>query len=213
MFLFALKMYVADMKRVLHRFWWMAPLFLVLFVIAPFHDAQMYAFTYVIVMTLYWFIPRFYRIHFVVPLDEKQLRRYFVWRVVIVCIAMLLIAAIFIGISEWQNWHWEPVGFHWLLGYLTMYIAGSEVGLESLGMKKDLKMGVRQVVAIVIGVTCLFFGVIAIDYMPLKWVLAISLGMVFLAVIDMILYMRTIKMEDYTYVPLSIGENGKVERD
>lgn len=213
MFLFALKMYVADMKRVLHHFWWMAPLFLVLFVIAPFHDAQMYAFTYVIVMTLYWFIPRFYRIHFVVPLDEKQLRRYFVWRVVIVCIAMLLIAAIFIGISEWQNWHWEPVGFHWLFSYLTMYIAGSEVGLESLGMKKDLKMGVRQVVAIVIGVTCLFFGVIAIDYMPLKWVLAISLGMVFLAVIDMILYMRTIKMEDYTYVPLSIGENGKVERD
>ena len=213
MFLFALKMYVADMKRVLHHFWWMAPLFLVLFVIAPFHDAQMYAFTYVIVMTLYWFIPRFYRIHFVVPLDEKQLRRYFVWRVVIVCIAMLLIAAIFIGISEWQNWHWEPVGFHWLFSYLTMYIAGSEVGLESLGMKKDLKMGVRQVVAIVIGVTCLFFGVIAIDYMPLKWVLALSLGMVLLAVVDMIIYMKKIKMEDYTYVPLSIGENGKVERD
>lgn len=213
MFLFALKMYVADMKRVLHRFWWMAPLFLALFVIAPFDDAQMYAFTYVIVMTLYWFIPRFYRIHFVVPLDEKQLRRYFVWRVVIVCIAMLLIAAIFIGISEWQNWHWEPVGFHWLFSYLTMYIAGSEVGLESLGMKKDLKMGVRQVVAIVIGVTCLFFGVIAIDYMPLKLVLALSLGMVLLAVVDMIIYMRKIKMEDYTYVPLSIGENGKVERD
>ena len=213
MFLFALKMYVADMKRVLHRFWWMAPLFLVLFVIAPFHDAQMYAFTYVIVMTLYWFIPRFYRIHFVVPLDEKQLRRYFVWRVVIVCIAMLLIAAIFIGISEWQNWHWEPVGFHWLFSYLPMYIAGSEVGLESLGMKKDLKMGVRQVVAVVIGVTCLFFGVIAIDYMPLKLVLALSLGMVLLAVVDMIIYMRKIKMEDYTYVPLSIGENGKVERD
>ena len=213
MFLFALKMYVADMKRVLHRFWWMGLLFLALIVIAPFHDAQMYAFTYVIVMTLYWFIPRFYRIHFVVPLDEKQLRRYFVWRVVIVCIAMLLIAAIFIGISEWQNWHWEPVGFHWLFSYLTMYIAGSEVGLESLGMKKDLKMGVRQVVAIVIGVTCLFFGVIAIDYMPLKLVLALSLGMVLLAVVDMIIYMRKIKMEDYTYVPLSIGENGKVERD
>ena len=191
----------------------MGLLFLALIVIAPFHDAQMYAFTYVIVMTLYWFIPRFYRIHFVVPLDEKQLRRYFVWRVVIVCIAMLLIAAIFIGISEWQNWHWEPVGFHWLFSYLTMYIAGSEVGLESLGMKKDLKMGVRQVVAIVIGVTCLFFGVIAIDYMPLKWVLALSLGMVLLAVVDMIIYMRKIKMEDYTYVPLSIGENGKVERD
>ena len=213
MFLFALKMYVADMKRVLHRFWWMGLLFLALIVIAPFHDAQMYAFTYVIVMTLYWFIPRFYRIHFVVPLDEKQLRRYFVWRVVIVCIAMLLIAAIFIGISEWQNWHWEPVGFHWLFSYLTMYIAGSEVGLESLGMKKDLKMGVRQVVAVVIGVTCLFFGVIAIDYMPLKLVLALSLGMVLLAVVDMIIYMRKIKMEDYTYVPLSIGENGKVERD
>ena len=213
MFLFALKMHVADMKRILHRFWWMGLLLLALIVIAPFHDAQMYAFTYVIVMTLYWFIPRFYRIHFVVPLDEKQLRRYFVWRVVIVCIAMLLIAAIFIGISEWQNWHWEPVGFHWLFSYLTMYIAGSEVGLESLGMKKDLKMGVRQVVAIVIGVTCLFFGVIAIDYMPLKLVLALSLGMVLLAVVDMIIYMRKIKMEDYTYVPLSIGENGKVERD
>ena len=213
MFLFALKMHVADMKRILHRFWWMGLLLLALIVIAPFHDAQMYAFTYVIVMTLYWFIPRFYRIHFVVPLDEKQLRRYFVWRVVIVCIAMLLIAAIFIGISEWQNWHWEPVGFHWLFSYLTMYIAGSEVGLESLGMKKDLKMGVRQVVAIVIGVTCLFFGVIAIDYMPLKLVLALSLGILLLAVVDMIIYMRKIKMEDYTYVPLSIGENGKVERD
>ena len=49
--------------------------------------------------------------------------------------------------------------------------------------------------------------------MPLKLVLALSLGMVFLAVVDMIIYMRKIKMEDYTYVPLSIGENGKVERD
>ena len=112
-----------------------------------------------------------------------------------------------------MNLSWDMKGFHWLLGYLTMYIAASEIGLQGLGIKTNLKMGVRQVIATVIGVICLFWGVIAIDYMPLKWVLAISLGMVFLAVIDMILYMRTIKMEDYTYVPLSIGENGKVERD
>ena len=213
MFLFALKMYVADMKRVLRHFWWMAPLFLVLFVIAPFHDAQMYAFTYVIAMTIYWFIPRYSRIHFVVPLDEKQLKKFFIWRIVIVCTTMLLIAAIFIGICEWMNLSWDMKGFHWLLGYLTMYIAASEIGLQGLGIKTNLKMGVRQVIATVIGVICLFWGVIAIDYMPLKWVLTISLGMVFLAVIDMILYMRTIKMEDYTYVPLSMGENGKVERD
>ena len=213
MFLFALKMHVADMKRILHRFWWMGLLFLVLIVIAPFHDAQMYAFTYVIAMTLYWFIPRFTRIHFVVPLDEKQLKKFFIWRIVIVCMAMLLIAAVFIGLSEWQNWSWDIKGFHWLFGYLTMYIAASEIGLQGLGIKTDLKMGVRQVIATVIGVICLFWGVIAIDYMPSKWVLAISLGMVVLAVVDMILYMRKIKMEDYTYVPLSIGENGKVERD
>ena len=213
MFLFALKMYVADMKRVLRHFWWMAPLFLVLIVIAPFHDAQMYAFTYVIAMTVYWFIPRYSRIHFVVPLDEKQLKKFFIWRIVIVCTTMLLIAAIFIGICEWMNLSWDMKGFHWLLGYLTMYIAASDIGLQGLGIKTNLKMGVRQVIATVIGAICLFWGVIAIDYMPLKWVLAISLGMVFLAVIDMILYMRTIKMEDYTYVPLSIGENGKVERD
>lgn len=213
MFLFALKMYVADMKRILHHFWWLAPILLIVIVVAPFHYDGMYGAVYIITMTLYWFIPRFTRIHFVVPLDEKQLKKFFIWRIVIVCMAMLLIAAIFIGICEWMNRSWDMKGFHWLFGYLTMYIAGSEIGLGGLGMKTDLKMGVRQVVAIVIGVTCLFFGVIAIDYMPLKLVLAISLGMVFLAVIDMILYMRTIKMEDYTYVPLSIGENGKVERD
>ena len=213
MFLFALKMCMADIKRVLRHFWWMAPLFLVLFVIAPFHDAQMYAFTYVIAMTLYWFIPRYSRIHFVVPLDEKQLKKFFIWRIVIVCMAMLLIAAIFIGICEWMNRSWDIKGFHWIFGYLTMYIAASEIGLQGLGIKTDLKMGVRQVIVTVIGVICLFWGVIAIDYMPSKWVLAISLGMVFLAVVDMILYMRKIKMEDYTYVPLSMGENGKVERE
>lgn len=213
MFLFALKMYVADMKRVLHRFWWLAPILLVLIVVAPFHDAQMYALTYLIMMTLYWFIPRYSRIHFVVPLDEKQLKKFFIWRIVIVCGMMLLIAAVFIGLSEWQKWPWNIKGFHWLFGYLTMYIAGSEIGLQGLGMKTDLWMGVRQVVASIIGVTCLFLGVIAMDYMPIKWVLGISLGLVVLAVVDMIIYMRKIKMEDYTYVPLGIGENGKVERD
>lgn len=211
--MFALKMHVADMKRILHRFWWLAPILLIVIVAAPFHNDGMYGAVYIIMMTLYWFLPRFTRIHFVVPLDEKQLRKFFVWRIVIVCMAMLLIAAVFIGLSEWQNWSWDIKGFHWLFGYLTMYIAGSEIGLGGLGMKTDLWMGVRQVVACIIGVTCLFFGVIAMDYIPIKWVLGISLGLVVLAVIDMIIYMQKIKMEDYTYVPLSIGENGKVERD
>lgn len=213
MFLFALKMCVADMKRCMHRFWWLIPVLVILIVVAPFHDAEMYAITYLICMTLFFIVPRYSRIHFVVPLDEKQLKKFFVWRIVIVCIAMLLIAAVFIGISEWQKWSWEMKGFHWLFGYLAMYIAGSEVGLEGLGMKKDFKIGVRQVVAIVVCVACLFMGVIAMDYIPLKWGLVLSFAMVLLAVVDMILYMREIKMEDYTYVPLSVGENGKVERD
>lgn len=213
MFSFALKMCVADMKRILHRFWWVAALLLILIVVAPFGAGQMYAFTYVVVMTLYWFIPRFSRIYFVIPLDEKQLKKFFVWRVVIVCAMMLLIAAIVIGVSEWQNLTWEPIGFHWLMSYLAMFMVSSETGIEGLGINKNMRIGVRQLIAIIIGVLCLFMGVIAMDYMPLKWILALSLGMMVFAVVDMIIYVRRIKMEDYTYVPLSLGESGKAERN
>lgn len=213
MFLFALKMCVADMKRCMHRCWWFIPIFLILIVIAPFHDAKMYAFTYLICMTLFFMIPRYSRIHFVVPLDEKQLRKFFVWRIVIVCGAMLLIAAAFIGISQWQRWPWEPEGFHWLCCYIALYVGGAEIGLQGLGMKRDLQIGVRQVIAIIVGVTVCFMGVLAMDYMPFKWGLCLSLGIVVLAIVDMIWYIRKIKVEDYTYVPLGIWENGKVERE
>ena len=213
MFLFALKMCVADMKRMFHRFWWIAPLFMILMIIAPFNDVEVYAFMYFICMTIALLIPRFFKIHFVVPLDEKQMKKYFVWRIVIVCGAMLLIAAVFSGICFWQKWPWNVKGVFWLCSYLSMYMVSSEIGLEGLGIKKDFKIGVRQVVAFMIGFLGWFAGVIAMDYYDLKWVICWGVVMVILAIVDVIWYVKKSKIEDYKYVPFGLWDNGKIERN
>ena len=213
MFLFALKMCVADMKRLLHRFWWIGPLFIILMVISPFNEVEMSAFVYFICMTITLLIPRFFKIQFVLPLDEKQMKKYFVWRVLIVCGTMLLIAAVFIGICFWQKWPWKIEGLYWLCSYIAMYIVSAELGLEGLGIKKDIKVGVRQVIAFIVGFGCWFMGLIFMDYVDVKWILYLGVAMVILAIVDMIWYIRRTKVEDYKYVPFGLWDNGKVERN
>ena len=210
--MFALKMYVADMKRILRHFWWLAPIFLVLIVVAPFHDAQMYAFTYLIMMTIFLFVPSFSRIHFVVPVDDKQIKQFFLWRIVIVCGMMLLCVGAVIGISEWKNLEWSKGGIHWVAFYLVIYLLCSEMSLQSLGIK--YKFNIRHVIGIIVGIMSMFFAMgVLTEYMPLKWGACLSFSMVIISAVNMFLYLKCIKVEDYTYVPRGIWGNDKVERD
>lgn len=213
MFLFALKMYVADMKRMFHRFWWMAPLLLIVIVVAPFHDTKMYALTYLVMMLFFMMIPRYSRIHFVVPLDEKQLKKFFLWRILFVCGLIILITTVFVGISLWQNWKLEPEGFVWVADYLILYLFASEMGLQGLGIEAH-KFEARHIIAIFLGVIGLIGGMILVDYLSIKWAIVFLVMIpVPISVAYMFWYLRKIKMEDYTYVPIGIWENGKKERE
>lgn len=212
MFKFALKMYIADMKRVLKSFWWLAPIFLILIVVAPFHDATMYSFTYLIMMTIFLFIPSISRIHFVVPFDDKQIKQFFLWRIVIVCGMMLLSAGAVIGICEWRNLEWSKGGIHWLAFYLVIFLLCSEMSLQGLGIK--YKFEVRHVIGIIVGIMSMFFAMgVLTEYMSLKWGACLSFSMVIISVVYMLLYLKHIKFEDYTYVPRGMWENSKVERN
>ena len=67
---------------------------------------------------------------------------------------------------------------------------------------------------ILMGIISMFLAAGAVtDYVPLKWGLSLSYGIVILAIGYMFWYLKKVKIEDYTYVPLAIWENGKVERD
>lgn len=211
MFKFALNMYVADMKRSLRGFWWLAPIFLVLVLVAPFHNAQMYAFPYLIMMTIFLFIPNFSRIHFVVPLNVKQIKHFFIWRMALVCITMLLAAGLIIGISEISNIEWSTQGFHWLAFYMVIFLLCSEMGLRGLGIKN--KFEVRHVIAIIVGIMSIFCAFGILENLPFVWEMVISFGLVLISVGYMFYYLKKIKFEDYTYVPRGLWENGKVERN
>lgn len=213
MFLFALKMYVADMKRILRSFWWIVPFFLILIVIAPFCGTEMYALVYVIMMECFIMIPRYSRIHFVVPLDEKQLKKFFLWRILIVCGLIVVIASVFVGISLWQNWALDPEGYVWVADYLIVYLLTSETGLQGLGIKPK-KFEVRHIFLISLAIIGLFAGMVLVHYLSIEWsIICLVVIPVLMATTYMFWYLRKIKMEDYTYVPIGYWENGKTERE
>ena len=76
MFLFALKMCVADLKVILRKFWWLGLLFLAIIVFMPFHNMYMHALLYFVMMTIGLFVPRYSKIQFILPVDEKQIKRF-----------------------------------------------------------------------------------------------------------------------------------------
>lgn len=213
MFLFALKMYVADTKRFFKSFWWLAPISIILMVIAPFNvDLLVPTLAYMVGWIIMVNIPRYSRIHFIVPLDEKQLKQFFLWRIVIVCGMMSVVVAIFLGLCEWRKWSWSPQGLYCLAAWIVLTLLCGEIGLQGLGIKK--KFEVRHVGSIIIGILSMFFawGVITED-VSLKWGVCLSYSLVILAIIYMFGYLRNVKIEDYTYVPFTSWENGKKERD
>lgn len=212
MFKFALDMYVADMKRSLRKVWWLAPILFILIVVGPFHDAQMYSFTYLIMMTIYLFLPKVSRIHFVVPLSIKQLKQLFVWRIVLIGIFLLVSAGIVIGISEWKGIEWNKNGFFWLAFYMVLIIFFSETGLRGLGIKNGFE--VRHVFAIIIGIISMLIPFeLFTDYVPFVWQIGIAFVLVLFSIVYMFHYIKLVKFEDYTYIPLMLWENGKKERD
>ena len=213
MFLFALKMCVADLKRIYHRFWWVALFFMALMIIGPLCSAEMYAFTYIIVMMIALLIPRISRIHFVLPLGEGQMKKIFVYRLLIVCGTMILIAAVFIGIRVLTHRPWEVKGLFWILGYISWFLMGSEIGVMRLGNGKGNKMGVGRVIAIVLGVIGWFVGLIVIDYLAIEWMLGICFILLLIAIGCVVDYIKKAKIDNYTYVPFGAWDQGKMERN
>ena len=214
MFTFALKMCVADLKKILQRFWWITILFVLLIVITPFHMSEnMFAYTYIVGMSTVLLIPRYSRIHFIVPLDEEEMKKFFLWRVAIVCGTMLFMAAVFLVICLCLELPWDSKGLYWLLCYLSIFMLVAEAGLKGLGMKKDFKDGVREMIVIIVGIVCWIVGLFMMEYFQVKWVLGIAVAMLLVSTVYMLWYTRKIKIEDYTDVALSAWERGLQERD
>lgn len=209
---FSWKMIVADLKRSLRGGWWMGPVIFIMLVVLSFMpDINIGAFSYFIVAGLALFKPQFSRIHYVLPLSEKQIKKLFVWRIVIVCVLMIVISGVVIAISEWKNLVWNGHGLNLIAFYMVLLIGYSEVSLKGLGGGKVSIM--RTIVGITGAVISMLiaFGILT-DYMPYKWTLAISYGMVLAAVGYMICYLKNVKFEDFTYVPVGMWDDGKVER-
>lgn len=211
--MFALKMCVADLKVILRKFWWLGFVFLGVIILLPLHGGAMHALSYFIVMTISLFVPRYSKIHFVLPLDEKQVRRFFLWRIVIVCAMMIIFTLAVAGSSILLNWPWEPRGLQWIMSYLICYVLFAEFGFMGMFENKKLGNGVRQVLAIVIGIVSMIMGICVTEVSPLKFFLIASVVLLLIAVIDVVLYLKNIRLENYSYRPLGIWDNGKVERD
>lgn len=208
---FSWKMIVADLKRTLRGGWWMGPVIFVLLVVFPFlSDINIGAYSYFIVAGVALFRPQFLRIHYVLPLNEKQIKKLFVWRIVIVCVLMILVSGVVIAICEWKNMEWNRHGLNLIAFYMVLLIGLSETSLQGLGGKVSI---MRAAVGIAGGIISMLiaFGILT-DYMPYKWTLVISYGMVLAAVVYMICYLKNVKFGDFIYVPAGLWDNGRVER-
>lgn len=207
--MFALKMCVADLKVILRKFWWLGLVFLGVIILLPLHGGDMHALSYFIVMTICLFAPRYSKIHFVVPLDEKQVRRFFLWRIIIVCVMMVLFSLAVVGISIWRNEPWEPKGFLWVMSYMTCYVLFSEFGFIGMFDNKKIWNEVRQVFAIIIGCVSLIMTIFISEITSLKGVFVAAVTLLCVAACDAIIYLKKIRLEDYSYRPLGMWENGK----
>ena len=208
---FSLHMFVADMKRSFRGAWMFIPLSLVFLVIMPFFDMQITSIGYLIIMTMAFVSPRFSRIHYVVPLTEKQIKILFVLRIAILCSIMLVEAFVIVGISKWQNWEWNRHGFNVLAFYMVMLLICSQNGLQGFGVKKEFMA--RHVIGIIGGIFSMLiaFGLLT-DYLPFGWEITISYALVLFFVGYMFYYLKDVKFGDYTYVPAGLWDDGKVER-
>lgn len=205
MFKLALNMYVADMKKLFRSFWWIAPIFLIVIVIGPFHDVGMYYWMYLIMMVISFMMPKTWRIHFVVPLSEKQIRQLFIWRIVLICGFMALVGALVIGISEWKNLEWSRYGIGTLVFYMVLLMLFSENGLQGMGIKN--KFEVRHVIAILIGVMSLLIPFDFVSDKMSAWMLVLTFVLLLASIIYMLHYLKKVKFEDYTYRPFTMWDN------
>lgn len=212
MFLFALKMCVADLKVILRKFWWLGLLFLAIIVFMPFHNMYMHTLLYFVMMTIGLFVPRYSKIQFILPVDEKQIKRFFLWRIVIVGAIMLGFALVVVGISIWRNYHWNPQGFQWVVSYMTCYLVYAEYGLCGAFENKKIIDKTRMVIAIFVAIISIVMCACAENSISLEWIvvsLLISFAPLIFAIVNAFWYFRNIKLDNYIYRPLGMWENGK----
>ena len=205
-------MIVADMKRLFRGAYWMLPILIIIAAIIPFiEDIQLYAMTYIIMMTIAMFCPRFSRIHYVVPLSEKQIKQLFVLRVIIVCAFMLLIGIIVTIICGCMGWNWNKNAFMVIAFYLVVYIALSETGLQ--GFKEKRSFEVHYIVGIVGAIISILIAAgLLRDIVSYVWENVVAFGLVIFFIGYMLFYVKNIKFGDFTYVPLGFLDNGIVEK-
>lgn len=190
----------------------MGPIFFISMVAFAFlPSVNIGSFGYFIVAGLALFRPQFSRIYYVLPLNEKQIKKLFMWRIIILCGLMIFISAVVMAICEWQNMDWNKHGMNIIAFYMVLLIVCSESSLQGMGIERGFKM--RHVVGIIGGIISMLiaFGLLT-DYMPYIWEVTAAFVMVLAAVGYMIYYLKDVKFEDFTYVPVSIWDNGKVEK-
>lgn len=206
----SLKMLVADMKRTMKGAWWLAPIIFALLCIIPFiEDIKFYSLGYFIVAMLSFFRPQFSRIHYILPLSEKQLKWLYVLRIAIISAVMLLAGGIIVGVCECLNWNWNKSGFMTLAFYIVLLLVCSETAFG----EQSKKFQTRYISAIILAVASMLIGFgMFFDYLPYIWNLALACICVLVATFYMIYYLNKVEIGDFTYVPAYIGDDGKVER-
>lgn len=209
---FSWNMLVADLKTVLRGAWWLAFVFIAVVVIVPYTEGTYLAsMSYLILMSITLFVPHFSRIHHIVPLGEKQVKQLFLLRILLVSAYILLLNGAVIWVCEWKRWAWNKAGLTVSLTYIAVLMLVSEKALQGFGIGENFKP--RHIFSIIWGLISLFVGFgVLIEVIPYAWNLGISGVMVLGAVVNMLYYLKDLKFEDFTYVPIGIWNDGKTEK-
>lgn len=207
---FSIKMMIADTKRTWRQAWWLAPIMFVLLCIIPFlEDIKMYSFGYFIVATLMFFRLQFSRIHYIVPLSERQLKSLCVIHIAVLSCTMLVIGGLVVAICEWMGVSWNRSGFLMVAFYIAMITMSSEQAFAE--KRQTLQPKHVGVIIIAIASLVIAFGIF-LDYLPYVLNLVLAGGCVVAAIIYLIYSFKKIEIGDYVYVPAGIWDDGKIER-
>lgn len=206
---FSWNMLIADAKRNLRGGWWLQFLLLICMTVLPYlTDSLVYM--YFVLMGVMMCQPQFARIYFTLPFDEKKIRQIFIYRIMIVCGMVIGAVLVCLLVCHFLSMPVEVTGYGVTCLEITLFVICSESSLRTF-MGGERKFRLRNWFAVLLALvdvfTLPFYGEI-----NAKWLLGVDIIVVILAFFYMLYYLRNLTFDDYVYVPVIWGDNGKTER-
>lgn len=202
---FSWKMLIADLGRL----GWVAILLLIAVSVGSFVWIPSSCLPCVVI-TLMMFQPRFSQIYFVVPLNERNIKQIFLYRIAIVSSIILITVAIFLLGCYILSIPIEKSGFAMITIEITVFIVCTESSLQSFmdGRKKFRPRYFFAALLVIIGGLSFSFC----DEMNVEWIIVTNVSILFFALVYMLCYLRNLTFGDYVYVPVFTDVSEKVER-